>query len=99
MGMLENPLPFMLFNFNGKIELGQPRFLGSGGGGAVFAFTPINSIGVDFVESKEEIVVKVSWLQSTASVEKFYDLASATLLQELQAVESRGECLPKEIYD
>mmetsp|Transcript_14959 Transcript_14959/g.32204 ORF Transcript_14959/g.32204 Transcript_14959/m.32204 type:complete len:256 (+) Transcript_14959:643-1410(+) len=42
-------------------ELRQPQFLGSGGGGAVFAYRRVTA---------SPVVVKVSWIRSAASVER-----------------------------
>eukprot|EP00957_Ditylum_brightwellii_P098496 7503428-Ditylum_brightwellii.AAC.1 len=46
--------------------LRQPRFLGSGGGGAVYAFVTKDNND----NTQKSIVVKVSWSRSTSSVIK-----------------------------
>ena len=87
--VLPNPLQFTLFNSNEKAQLQYPRLFGSGGGGSVFAFTPIDSNHKDntgdLSKEKEEIVVKVSWLKSTASIER-----ECRVLQELEKNNVKG---------
>jgi hypothetical protein len=63
--------------------LREPRLLGSGGGGAVFAFADSNT------------VVKVSWLRSAASVEK--ECATLQFL-ELNSVQGVERCLGQVPY-
>jgi hypothetical protein len=53
---LQNPMVFQ------DTTLTSPRFLGSGGGGAVFGYSRNQKDG--------DVVVKISWLKSAASVRK-----------------------------
>jgi hypothetical protein len=70
-----------------QMNLQRPRFLGSGGGGAVFAYSR-DGIGSD-------VAVKISWLRSAESVEK-----ECTILKVMEAKQVVGveRCLAKARY-
>ena len=60
--ILENPMKFQ------DLTLRNPRFLGSGGGGAAFSFSRDSSASTSRNENHDDVVVKISWLQSAESV-------------------------------
>lgn len=69
---LDNPLEVTLVSQQGrKMKLQDPRFLGSGGGGAVFGYSASSS--------SNDVVLKISWLRSAESVRN-----ECRILQQLQ---------------
>lgn len=78
-------------------SLRQPRLLGSGGGGAVFAYSKHNIHGDNsgVLGGSSDVAVKVSWLRSSKSVE-----TECSILQELSSnkVEGVVRCLGSARY-
>ncbi len=83
--------PFLLFP---NQSLRSPTLLGSGGGGAVFAFQRSDELSQS-TKNDDEVALKISWVSSAASVEK-----ECKILQILEENNTRNveHCLGKVQY-
>ena len=85
---LDDPLR----SFGNDLKLRQPQFLGSGGGGAVFACSRAISTGTG---GSSPVVVKISWVRSAASVERECEILKYLERTHVEGVE---RCLGKTTY-
>lgn len=76
-------------------SLTAPKFLGSGGGGAVFAVQRSDTVSESTTNTNSEVALKISWVSSAASVEK-----ECKILQILEENNARNveHCLGKVQY-
>jgi hypothetical protein len=82
---------------NDKLKnLHSPRLLGSGGGGAVFAFESPPTVAAGELNNKaDEVAVKVSWVRSAESVKNECNILQKLEERRVQGVEV---CLGEEAY-